>query len=769
VTHATDDPDDVGSAGAKEPPVDHPTPRDTPPTTRRRPERRSQHRPDRRTVLRTGVGVAATGAGLALAGGPAGAAVRTKRRAAAAPTASVASRAALAARAVPSTWRLRPFSMAQVQVRNPEMVVNRDRMLRLAREYPVDRVLANFRRTAGLDTRGAEPPGGWDDATGNLRGHYSGHLLSMTALAFAGTGEAGLRTKIDALVAGLAECQAAMAAAGVASHPGFLAAYPEEQFVRLEQYATYPSIWAPYYTCHKILAGLLDCHVLGGNAQALEVATGIARWVHQRLSACTEQQRQRMWALYIAGEYGGMNESLVEIARLTGDDTFLQTARYFDNTRLLDACAADTDILDGLHANQHIPQFLGYVGLHDAGDTAGSNRYLRAVENFWTMVVPHRMYSHGGTGQGEIFRGRDAIAASINGTTNAETCACYNMLKLSRLLFLHDQDPAYMDYYERGLLNQVVGSKADRDTTTLDPLVTYMLPVGPGAVRGFGNIGTCCGGTGLENHLKYQDTIYLHSADDTELWVNLYLDSVLDWTEKGWRVEQQTTFPAEGRSRLVVSGTGPMSLRLRVPHWVERGFRVTVNGSPVPVEATPGSYVAVDRTWASGDVVEIDMPLSLRTEQAIDDPTLQTAFHGPIALAPRQASSTYRAASFYPDMRLSGELGGLTPTAEANTFTDGRSTWAPLSTANGDPYHLYVRRSEPRIAFGGQDAGVANVRDVEDVSFLDRVWSAAPFADRRALLRRVDEVSAAFVAQGAMSRRDRQGVVLAAAKAPVKP
>lgn len=280
---------------------------------------------------------------------------------------------------------MRPFSLDQVTLGEGVFRAKRDLMLGYARSYPADRVLAVFRANAGLDTRGARPPGGWETSDGNLRGHYGGHFLTLIAQAYADTREAALKTKLDYLVGALGECQAALAERGTPrpSHPGFLAAYPETQFVLLESYTTYPTIWAPYYTCHKIMRGLLDAHTLAGNAQALTIASKMGDWVHSRLGGLPKAQLERMWSIYIAGEYGGMNEVMADLHALTGRAEHLAAARCFDNTTLLDACAQDRDILDGRHANQHIPQFTGYLRLFDETGKRGTPR-PRGTSGAWS-------------------------------------------------------------------------------------------------------------------------------------------------------------------------------------------------------------------------------------------------------------------------------------------------------------------------------------------------------------------------------------------------
>src|SRR6185436_11691325 len=357
-------------------------------------------------------------------------------------------------------------------------------------------------------------------------------------------------------------------------HPGFLSAYPETQFMRLEEFATYggnQGIWAPYYTLHKILAGLQDAYNLTGNKQALDVASKIGDWAHSRLSKLRPEQFDRMWNMYIAGEYGGANDAFASLHAIKGKPEYLTVARYFDNRNVKDPTVANNDILDGKHANQHIPQFSGYLRIFEESNEAS---YHTAAKNFWDMVVPHRVYSHGGVGVGEILRKRDSIAGSLysepNNHNHAESCVVYNMLKLSRNLFFHDPDPKYMNYYEQGLFNQILASRRDSDSTA-SPEVTYFVPVRPGERRSYGNVGTCCGGTGMENHTKYQDSIYFRSADDTTLYVNLYIPSVLEWKEKGFTIEQTTKYPFEGASTLTVRGNGRLAVMLRVPSWARRG------------------------------------------------------------------------------------------------------------------------------------------------------------------------------------------------------
>lgn len=670
----------------------------------------------------------------------------------------------------PSSWIVKPFDNTRVTLAPSLFTDNRDRVLNFLRAYSADRMLAVFRTNAGLDTHGAQPPGGWETADGNLRGHFAGHFLSALSLAYAGTGERVHKDKADYMVGALGACQDALAALvgtddpAAPSHAGYLAAYPETQYVLLEQYATYPRIWAPWYTCHMIMRGLLDAYQHTGNEQALRIVLGMGDWAHSRLGHLPRTQLDRMWKIYIAGEYNAMPVVMADLYALTGDEKYLTTAKCFDNTYLFEAAVANEDTLDGEHANQHIPQYQGYLEIYEQ---TGERQYLAAARNFWDMVVPHRTYVDGGmAGSGEIFGARDVIAATIQ-QDNAETCCVYNMLKLSRSLFFHTADPKYMQYYERTLYGQILGSRRNTSSDT-NPLLTYFVPVNPGAHRSYGNIGTCCGGTGLETHAKFQDSVYFSSTDGSALYVNLYLPSVLDWPERGLTLTQSTDYPTDpaGTSTLTVTGNAQLDLRLRVPYWAERGFTVRVNGVRQRVAATPGTYVSLNRRWRTGDRVDIAAPFTLRIERALDDPATQAVAYGPVPLVIRSSATEYQKLTLYRDYPLSRDLSRVfRPTGEPMTFTVGALTLAPFYINTTDGYHMYVKRAEPEIVFGATGTGIENRADATGLTFLDQVWDRGPFRTRGGLVRAVAEVAEGRTTTGDLTPRQRRILIEAAARA----
>ncbi|WP_253385211.1 beta-L-arabinofuranosidase domain-containing protein [Microbacterium foliorum] len=702
-----------------------------------------------------------------------------------------------------SSARLRPFPLDCVRLGDDSVFARaRDQMLHLARVYPVDRLLAVFRANAGLDTRGALAPGNWEDfghpreqawgehdypgresaQTANLlRGHYAGHFLSMLSLAYAGERDETLRAKVDEFVAGLGEVQRALAATGRFSHPGFLAAYGEWQFSRLEDYAPYGEIWAPYYTTHKIMAGLLDAYELTGSTEARDIAVSMGHWVAYRLTRLDHDRIQRMWSLYIAGEYGGMNETMARLSVVADEPLFLEVARLFDQDDLLEAGADRRDVLTDMHANQHLPQLLGY--LHEY-DLTGERRYLDAVLGLWDQIVPGRTFAHGGTGESELWGAPDTVAGDI-GHRNAETCATYNLLKIARQLFALTRDARFLAYYERGMLNHILASRRDVDSDT-SPEVAYMFPVNPGAVAEFDNIGTCCGGTGLENHVKYQDTVFFTAAEtdagaDDELWVALFVSAALDWREQHVTVRMLTTQPFGGTTELRIVGDDefvdgtPLTLRIRVPEWAIGIPTLRVGDEKISAPVEDG-HLVVRRRWTSGDVLRVETRASLRAVPTPDDAVLQSIEFGPSVLVARSDATTTLDLPLTQRRRLDGSLRAddaeSAADVEAALRADGAVRIAgvrfePVWTGSDDRYHMYVRASGADIAFVGAATDVPVRLRQDGSSLLDDVWREPAPQTRAAFLDRVGETASAARRDGLLAQTELIRVLEAAAAADV--
>jgi len=610
------------------------------------------------------------------------------------PTAKVTVKPAPATGSAPRR-KLEAFPLGQV-VLNPDekqrdtpLIKNRDKFILALAGTDPDRFLYMFRDAFGQEQpEGVKPLGVWDSQTTKLRGHASGHYLSAIAQAYAGTTydeplRANFLKKMDYLIETLYDLSqksgkpvkeggkfnedpttvppgpgrtgydSNLTADGIRGDywnwgKGFISAYPPDQFIMLEQGATYggkeSQVWAPYYTLHKILAGLLDCYEVGGNEKALKIAQGMGLWVHARLKAVPTETRISMWNRYIAGEYGGMNEVMARLFRITKDQRFLECARLFDNIDFFfgnvehdHGLACNVDTLRGKHANQHIPQITGalemYKGTRDP-------RYYRVSENFWDICTHGYMYSIGGVAGARKPNNPECFTAEPNtlfangfapGGQN-ETCATYNLLKLSRQLFMFDPDGKYMDYYEQALYNHILASVAEDN-----PGNTYHVPLNPGARKGFGNAKmngfTCCNGTALESSTKLQDSIYFKSTDDKTLYVNLYVPSTVTWPERNVVVKQQTNFPYSDTTRLMLTGRGTFDINVRVPRWATRGFLVKINDEQQKVDAVPGTYLSLRRAWKDGDTIELRMPMGFHLCPIMDQPNIASIFYGPVLLA----------------------------------------------------------------------------------------------------------------------------------------
>jgi DUF1680 family protein len=435
---------------------------------------------------------------------------------------------------------------------------------------------------------------------------------------YAYTGDARFKARADLIVAELATVQDALAAK--ASHPGYLSAFPEEFFDRVE---TRRPVWAPYYTLHKILAGLIDASQLCENTQALAMAERLAGWVTFRTDRLTHAQQQAM----LETEFGGMAEALANLSAITRKPEYLTLARVFDHDRVFDPLASGVDPLDGLHANTQIPKMIAAAREFEL---TGDTRYRDIAQTFWTRVATARSYANGGDSDDEHFFPVSQFAERL-GAESSETCNTYNMLKLTRHLFGWTPSASLMDFYERGLYNHILASQ-DPQTGG----VIYYCPLKPGAFKTYSsatNSFWCCVGTGMENHAKYPDTIYFH--DDRAVWVNLFIPSVVTWRQRNVTIRQETRFPDDDQIRLTISADQAthVAINVRYPGWAGADATIAVNGTAVALASAPGSYITIDREWRSGDQIVARFPMHLRTEPLPGHPELVAVLDGPILLA----------------------------------------------------------------------------------------------------------------------------------------
>ena len=577
----------------------------------------------------------------------------------------------------------RPLPLSAVRLTGDNRLTgNRDLDVKQLLSLDITQMLYNYRDTYGLPTEGYKRPHGWDSVDTKLKGHGSGHYMSALAFAYAGTDDAALRDslllRIRRMVDELRTCQertfvwsdrlvryleardlapgdelAALKGTWEAFDTykrsfrdygyGYLNAIPAQHPVLVEAYRPYNNrdwVWAPYYTIHKQLSGLIDiaCNVDDRAVadKALLIARDMGLWVWNRLHYRTfvqeegtqEERRARpgnryeMWNMYIAGEVGGMQESLARLSGMVSDPQdsarLREAAGFFDAPAFYGPLARGIDDIRGRHANQHIPMTVGALQLYGM---TGEPRYYAIARHFWELVQGRYAYATGGVGNGEMFREPYTQMLSLNTNTRTgrggtvypdpdinETCCAYNLAKLTKDLNTFDPDDArYMDYYERVLYNQLVGSVHPEHYG-----VTYQYAVGLNAAKPFGNESpqsSCCGGTGAENHVKYQEAAYFVS--DNTLWVALYLPTEAKWEEKGVAFRQDCAWPAES-SEITITEGGRFAMKLRVPYWAGKDFEIRLNGRRIARSFAPGSYAQIpERDWKAGDRVSIRMPFGV--------------------------------------------------------------------------------------------------------------------------------------------------------------
>lgn len=672
------------------------------------------------------------------------------------------------------------FSLADVSIDGDNRLThNRDEAIREICSWDVTQQLYNYRDTYGLSTEGYTKSDGWDSPDTKLKGHGSGHYMSAIAQAYAVATnpeqKAILRKNITRMVNELRECQERtfvynkdlkrnweardfapeaelreMKGTWAAfdeykKHPelygyGYINAIPAQHCALIEMYRAYNNsdwVWAPYYSVHKQLAGLIDIATYFDDKEicdkALLIAKDMGLWVWNRMHYRTYVKqdgtqderrakpgnRYEMWDMYIAGEVGGMSESLARLSEMVSNPDekakLLEAANCFDAPKFYDPLSKNIDDIRTRHANQHIPMIIGALRSYKSNQKP---YYYNLAQNFWSLVQGRYMYAMGGVGNGEMFRQpyTQILSMATNGLQEGEseaypdineTCCAYNLVKLSKDLNCYNPDNAqYLDYIERTLYNQIIGSLNPDQYQTC-----YQYAVGLNATKPFGNEtpqSTCCGGTGSENHTKYQQSAYF--ANDNTLWVGLYMPTTLHWKEKGVTIKQDCLWPAQHSAIKITEGEGDFTLKLRVPYWATQGFSIKVNGKEVTKSYQPSTYVELEQKhWKAGDVVEIDMPFSKHIEYGVDklssdvaslDGTplktswVGTLMYGPLVMAGTGAQ-TWNQATLNIDSRLSnitvGESNGVTTGAGANLLTlklDGKE-FQPDYYRNANSTHYY--------------------------------------------------------------------------------
>ncbi len=573
---------------------------------------------------------------------------------------------------------LEEFELSDVILNNHSIFYeNKNRVEEYLLGVDDDKILYNFRKQANLDTKGALPMSGWDAPECLLRGHTSGHYLSAISLAYEGSIENKevFKGKIDYLIQELALCQEAMENDGKYSY-GFLSAYSEDQFDKLEQYEVYPKIWAPYYTLHKIMAGLLDCYEFGKNELALIICSKIGIFVYNRLSKLNKDKLNKMWSMYIAGEFGGMNEVLARLYKFNKKEEYLKASKFFDNERLFIPMSKNIDTLSNIHANQHVPQIIGALEIYDK---TFEKIYFDIADNFWEFVTKSHIYNIGGAGEGEMFKEPNKISKFLTEKT-AESCVSYNMLKLTKMLFKYSKNAKYMDYYEKTLYNHIVASH-DKSGPTGGS--TYFMPLIPGGMREFDlKENSCCHGTGMESHVKYQESIFF--KDDDIVYINLYIPSTLNLHDKNMKVTICDDFLKFKSSNILIEGNGFIEFRFRIPSWLIEKPIIKLNEKAIEYNLENG-YGIVKGEFKSFDKIKIELPFSIKIDRTKDNQDIGSIFYGPLVMAIASDKDDFIEISkedIY-DFKVISD--------DDNILKIGEYEFIPFYTAFDVPYHSYFK------------------------------------------------------------------------------
>ena len=516
------------------------------------------------------------------------------------------------------------FPLVDVTLLDGPLKSARDLNVKTLLQYDCDRLLAPYRKEAGLEPKAKVYPN-WDGLDGHVGGHY------LTAMAMnAATGSEECRQRMEYMISELQEC----AEANVKNHPewgrGYVGGMPNSERIwstfKKGDFGTYFGSWAPFYNLHKMYAGLRDAWLYCGNEQARKLFLGFCDWAIDLTADLSDEQMERM----LGNEHGGMNEVLADAYAMTGEQKYLDVAKRFSHRRLLTPMSQRQDNLDNMHANTQVPKVVGFERI---SELAGDEVYHKAADFFWDVVTGERSLAFGGNSRREHFPSKEACMDFINDIDGPESCNTNNMLKLTEDLHRRNPEARYADYYELATFNHILSTQHPEHGGYV-----YFTPARPRHYRNYSAPNEamwCCVGTGMENHGKYGQFVYTHKGD--ALYVNLFVASELNWKEKGIKLCQETLFPYSETSRITIKEIGnrksQIALMVRYPGWVKPGtFQVKVNGQPVDIVTGPSSYVSINRQWKKGDVVDISFPMYNSIKYLPNEPQYIALMHGPILL-----------------------------------------------------------------------------------------------------------------------------------------
>jgi DUF1680 family protein len=514
------------------------------------------------------------------------------------------------------------FPLSDVTLLDGPFKHARDLNIQVLLKYDVDRLLAPYRKEAGLPEK-AKSYLNWD----GLDGHVGGHYLSAMAMNYAATGNAECKKRMEYMISELKACQEANAKNNPGWGVGYVGGVPRSaklwSKIKEGNAGVIYSEWAPWYNVHKMYAGLRDAWIYAGNEDAKAIFLKFCDWAIDVTSNLSDAKMEEM----LGNEHGGMNESLADAYQISGDEKYLNASKRFSHKAFLDPLSQGNDILDNKHANTQIPKFIGFERIFELGH---DQKYDNAGSFFWQTVTTNRSLAFGGNSRREHFPSVSSCIDFVNVNDGPESCNSYNMLKLTEDVFRMHPYAKYADYYERTVFNHILSTQHPEHGGYV-----YFTPARPRHYRNYSAPNEamwCCVGSGMENHGKYGQFIYTHSKDS--LYLNLFIASELNWKEKAVKIKQETAFPFEEQTKLIITeGSNNFKLLVRYPAWVSKGaLKISLNGKDVAYTVLPSNYINIDRKWKKGDVVQILLPMRNTIERMPNVPEYIAFMHGPILL-----------------------------------------------------------------------------------------------------------------------------------------
>lgn len=587
-----------------------------------------------------------------------------------------------------TTWaQMQSFPLQDVKLTGGAFKKAQDVDLRYILALNPDKLLAPYLIDAGLPLK-ANRYGNWESS--GLDGHIAGHYLSALAMMYASTGNAEVKKRLDYMVSELARCQSK-------NGNGYVGGIPQGKLFweRIHKGDIDGSsfglnnTWVPLYNIHKLFAGLRDAYEYAGNQQAKQVLIGLGDWFIDLINPLSDEQIQQV----LRTEHGGINETFADLYMLTNNKKYLETAQKLSHRALLNPLMEKQDKLTGLHANTQIPKVIGYEKI---ASLTGNTDWSEAAQFFWQNVAQKRSVAFGGNSVREHFNPTTDFSTMLRSNQGPETCNSFNMLRLSKALFLDKNDPSYLDFYERTLYNHILSTQHPEKGGFV-----YFTPIRPNHYRVYSQPETsmwCCVGSGLENHTKYGELIYSHSAND--MFVNLFIPSTLNWSDKKIQLTQKTEFPYQNQSELALKMAKPQTfgLNIRYPKWAEN-FTVLVNGEPQKIDSKPSTYVTINRKWKTGDKLTVRFTMATQLEYLPDGSNWAAFVHGPIVLA-AQTSTNDLDGLFADDSRMGHETKGkLYPLDKAYALIGSPDTYrSRIKPADGLTFQLDSLTLQPFYA-----------------------------------------------------------------------